>query len=749
MSNKDKKNIMNNGEIADKALLAMIDSNTVDVDVPERLKPDNMMKHIRQLKSEGYFEERKITDKTAEEQYAGKQKLRRVKRWATAAAAVFCIILFVPHGETGYKDNPWGSYQAIVDAVQTEDEAGNYVLSGYKELAQYAIASSSLQIKDEEVVESLFDKVVAFVDDVKLSTYNKDCVAEEWGDLSGDDNFSYNQNGGETQYSETNVRTDGVDESDVVKTDGEYIYYIDDDIGRIQLVIAKPDGENTAIVSRTDIDYEIFCEYMTYVYGDSTRFSTNELYVYGDKVVMLLSGMVKSDVDEYMDESRTLMLVYDTSDILKPELISQFELEGKYESSRLVDGHVYLFAYKPANLNLEKRVYTEEEAMSIIAPKICDKSMKPEQIYVSEGGGYDTFKLVVTLDVNNPAALKDVKAVLGSGSSLKSYVSSEHIYFISNIYNSQQENVDDKSSIESMYQAEILKFDYKDGLVCMEDRAVIDGTLGDEFDIDEYNGYLRIAITKSLASYTATENKYTFFNGESWFDFKRVDYRSGISNDKSSELCILDENLNIVSNLVLQRNESVYGVRFDGDVAYVVTYRQTDPLFSVDLSDPYTPKLMGALKIPGFSTYLHKWDDNTLVGIGYVANEDSYVKISVFDISDKYDITETGTYKLPSNGYSYAPLNHKEIFISPEKKLIGMWMNGRFIVDDETCQAVYLMYSYVDGEFTQVIKCPLESDENAENTRAMYIGEYIYIVNTEDGIAVYSMEDYTKITCIK
>ena len=740
--NNDKRN---NEEVPKRSLTAIIDHHMSEVKVPEGLEPENMMEHIRQLKSEGYFEERVEANEVAEAAYAKKIRLRRVRRWTTALAAVaaVCIIVSIPFG--GTKANPVGSYQDIVNSVRTSDADGNYVLTGYRELSQYAVASSSVERKHEEEAKSLFER---FVSNVMSFSSEEDVGWDEtysmdWGSSTSS---SGNLSGSTVDYSDTNVRTEGIAEADVIKTDGEYIYYIDDEIGRVQLVIAKADGENTQVLSRTDVDYSVFKDYESYAYDDLERFITRELLVDGDKVIMLMSGVVGYDRYSYYNEQyRTTILVYDVQKPSEPQLLSQLEVDGRYESCRMSDGYVYLFTYKTANLNLEDKLYTEEEAESIIAPQVNGENIKPEQIYVTETDEYDSFKIIATIDVDEPSSFKDVMAVLGSGYRLNSYVSKEHIYFISNIYYSFVENVNASGVIEEKNQAEILQFEYSDGTIEVANRAVIDGVIGDEFDIDEYDGYLRMAVTKDTLCYAADIGKYTFFDGDSWYDCEMSEYRNYLSEEECSALCILDENLDVVSELKLQMNESVYGVRFDGDVAYVVTFRQTDPLFAVDLSDPAEPKVMSALKIPGFSTYLHKWDENTLVGIGYTASTGSALKISTFDISDKFDITESNVCKLPSQARSEAPLNHKEIFISPEKNLIGLWVEGMFIVDEKNYEAAYLIYSYVDGKLTEIIKCPVSAADKAEDTRGMYIGEYIYIVNIEDGITVYSMNDYTEL----
>jgi uncharacterized secreted protein with C-terminal beta-propeller domain len=139
-------------------------------------------------------------------------------------------------------------------------------------------------------------------------------------------------------------------------------------------------------------------------------------------------------------------------------------------------------------------------------------------------------------------------------------------------------------------------------------------------------------------------------------------------------LYVLDADLQVAGSITdLAQDEVIYSARFDGDIGYFVTFRQVDPLFAVDLSNPKAPVVLSALKIPGFSEYLHLWSDGRLFGLGRDADVETgragRMKLSMFDTSDPADVTERKTLLLDSD-YSAALYNHKAILISRDKNLI-------------------------------------------------------------------------------
>lgn len=205
---------------------------------------------------------------------------------------------------------------------------------------------------------------------------------------------------------------------------------------------------------------------------------------------------------------------------------------------------------------------------------------------------------------------------------------------------------------------------------------------------------------------------------------------------------VLDEKLKTAGKIKdLAPGERVYSARFFGDTGYFVTFRETDPLFSVDFSDPEHPKILGKLKIPGFSEYLHFYGENRLLGIGMDVDAETQVtggvKLSMFDISDKGDVKETDTYVIENLFGTDVAYDYKGVLVDVGKNLIG------FAGYADGGQKYYL-FSYDDGEGFQ---CLLEEATNGKGIRAprgLYIGEVLYVVEGNI-IEAYSLQTYEKI----
>ncbi len=186
---------------------------------------------------------------------------------------------------------------------------------------------------------------------------------------------------------------------------------------------------------------------------------------------------------------------------------------------------------------------------------------------------------------------------------------------------------------------------------------------------------------------------------------------------------MLDENLDVVGRIQgFGLDERIYAVRFDGDVGFVVTFRQTDPFFVLDLSNPESPKIVGELKIPGFSSYLHRIDENTVLGIG---REDGNVKLSLFDVSDLTNPKEISRYILQEY-WSEVLTNHHAFLIDDQ--------HGIFFLP--AGQNGYI-FTYEGG-----LKLVKAVKENA--VRAIYIDDYLYVIGPEK-ISVYDENSWEKV----
>jgi hypothetical protein len=282
----------------------------------------------------------------------------------------------------------------------------------------------------------------------------------------------------------------------------------------------------------------------------------------------------------------------------------------------------------------------------------------------------------------------------------------------------------------------IVRISLNSGALKMEAEALIPGTMINQFAMDEYDGHLRVATT--------------------WEDYGANWWR------QNSGLWILDSSLELVGSIPeLVNDESIQSVRFSGEVAYVLTFKQVDPLFTIDVSDPANPVVQSELKIPGFSSYLHPFGEGLLLGIGTNLTmegdsiEGEGLKLSMFDVSDPFNVTEyavTGIYGKLTEVAS----DHKAAFVDVERGLFGFpvisweydanWMLSKVVWD-------YVLYSWDGTTFTEVARIdllygipPKESyNVSMSAARGIRIGGDFYTV-ANGAVGVYTMEDYTPLT---
>ena len=205
----------------------------------------------------------------------------------------------------------------------------------------------------------------------------------------------------------------------------------------------------------------------------------------------------------------------------------------------------------------------------------------------------------------------------------------------------------------------------------------------------------------------------------------------------------------------LAKGERIRSSRFLGDMVYFVTFRNTDPLFAVDMSDPANPVIVDEIKMSGFSEYLHPYGDGLLFGLGYEADETDgrleNVKMSMYDISNPADIAEVDRVQLAAF-YSGAMYEHRAILVNAKRNLIGFVVEENIIEEDESganvtgkLAQIYRLYSYDEEEgFVQHIECVLDLF-SYDYPRAVYIGDYLYIFDGVENVYTYELNDYSLI----
>ncbi len=522
------------------------------------------------------------------------------------------------------------------------------------------------------------------------------------GDTSKNENVSFptDDSAESDDVSSTNVQVEGIDEGDILKTDGKYIYIIQNHVFTI-IDITKDVPEKVASVNLNT---------------DNNSLYINEMYIKGDKAILLCNESVREEnrytsadtgVDDptgtyvpmpyiyYTYKNYTTVLVYDISDRSFPTEERKLSFEGSLISSREMNGKLYLVT------NKYFYSWSAVPTVDVILPEVIDSEFgictpQPTDIarciWTQPQSNIMTIAIIDYLSQEQPETLH----MMGSGSRI--YMNAQNLYIFNNGW-------EDNGSY-----TEIAKYSITDGIKSIG-TAKAPGYASTQFSFDEYNGKFRIATTANV------------YNGEKYEDMNNI--------------YVFDEAMTLCGSLTgLAPTENIKSARFMGDIAYLVTFRQVDPLFVIDMSEN-DPKVLGELKIPGFSTYLHPVGDGLLLGIGsetvdnvygdWVSTSVSGLKVSLFDVSDPCNPLEVDveSYVGGKNAYSVAKDNHNAFVYSastntgyfPLTTYDDMWTNT------DTLAEVKIENNQLDVRVADLEKI---YDYYSES-RVCYAGDYIYL----------------------
>lgn len=459
-------------------------------------------------------------------------------------------------------------------------------------------------------------------------------------------------------YSTTNVQVQGVDEADVVKTDGTYLYQATPD--DVRIIRAAP-ASHMELMSR-----------LTYEDG---QFDPLEIYV--DEKRLIVIG--HSNAPALRGDSRLAAhvpvtvqaLVYDIGDKQHPKLTRRLELDGQYLSSRKIGSSLYLTANKriDPSLILEQK---EEAPGPVYRDSVRGdgyRTVPYQEIRYFPEALQPDYLLAAGVNLDDPRQPMSVHAYLGAGENI--YASPGNLYVA---VTEQPAPARDVKPFERALlsrplppdnaRTAVYRFALKDGALSFTGKGSVPGRILNQFSMDEHGKYLRIATT----------------SGDVW----RTD--EGISKNN---LYVLDDRLNVTGKLEgIAPGERIYSVRFMGDRAYVVTFQKVDPLFVIDLKQPNAPAVLGALKIPGYSDYLHPYDEHHIIGFGKDAVADKEwafyqgMKVALFDVTDVNNPKETFKTVIGDRGTESELLsNHKALLFSPEKHLLAFPVTVRELTD--------------------------------------------------------------------
>lgn len=528
------------------------------------------------------------------------------------------------------------------------------------------------------------------------------------GAQSGKETADVSSDTAEQQYSGTNLQTQGVDESDFVKTDGSYIYTV---------------SHNEILI--TDIRKKALKQIGKIQISETSSDRVLEMYVDGDILSVIVESedsgleMQADDTENYTEDcfyyfsegTQTQVLTYDISDPEKPVKTGCVTQDGRYQTSRKIGNIIYLFTNKRISMpqQTKEEVVTEENVSGWI-PLVNDNAVDAEDIYVDNGGGGSNSLLISSVNVKNPDQVVDNTMILSQYVDI--YVS-ESAFYVYQIKGSWNDAV-----------TQIAKFGLADGKMDADGAVSVNGRITDTFAINEQSGKLRVLTTS----------------------------QDSVNGEDTNNLYLFDKNLDLTGKIEgLAQGEEIYAARYLGNMAYFVTYRNTDPLFAVDLSDDKNPKVLGELKISGFSEYLHFWGEDKLVGIGYETDEKTGehtgIKITMFDISDPSSLKETDSLVLKDYNYSEALYNYKCVLADADENLLGFALQS--YGDGES--VTYLLLTWNGEKFETLLSQSLtdkagnpDQSKAADTSayRGIYAGDMFYIVSTEKIISYDRTQEY-------
>lgn len=510
-------------------------------------------------------------------------------------------------------------------------------------------------------------------------------------------------------FSSTNVQYESVDEADFIKNDGRYIYMIADN----KLVIIDAyDAKNAKILSQLEME------------DDDDYYRTpqaKELFISGDKLVLIVQDYEEAFYFERYDilphqtqKQKTVIHLLDISDRTKPVLEKKIQVSGRYSQSRMIDDVMYLVSQESVR-----------DGVRINEPMVMDLSssilIKPTIHYFDNPDRNYQFNTITSVDISKKKVIDAKTFMLGYGNTLM--VSPENMYIayqkqrswyrhqrydkerftdvvvpllpedlkadVLAAYESKNteeeqwqqvsiilatffkefeedekrydeleeafdkiadalEEYDTKKELEEK-KTIIHKIGLDNGKITYKAKGEINGKLLNQFSLDEYDGMLRLATTVNL-----------------WQN-RRVQYNN---------VYVLDKNMKTIGELTgIAEDERIHSARFMGERLYMVTFKQMDPFFVIDLSDPKNPAILGELKIPGYSDYLHPFGKNFIIGIGKETEANDFggfraqgIKIALFDVSDVKNPKQVDKVEIGDQGSDTEVLRDHKAFLFDETR---------------------------------------------------------------------------------
>lgn len=614
----------------------------------------------------------------------------------------------------------------------------------------------------------------------------------------------YKEDGGYLiDYSQTNVQVTGVDEPDFVKTDGKYLYIVHEN--KVLIVKATPakDAKIECEITVNDVS-----SILNIFISNNTLVIFTETYnypIYNDPEVewdWLDEEAIPRDISidivsppRWYSSPDTHVLVYDLANLEEPDLVKDVVVPGRFSSARLIFDYVYVITTQyPYDI-----MYLESNQTAI--PRIMVNNVVKEIpvsniFYVDTCDESKTITNIVSVNIKDDEENVTAKMFFLGNTQLL-YVSRTNIYLVASSVDYYSYDLL-KTIVEEIIMPR-LNDSFKQDIQLVENFSNLDeyqkksvtewilqkyvSTLTEEEKLELYNETVkrferttihRISIDASKIEYAAQadipgriQNQFQLNEHDGYLRVSSTVEGNAVSNflyiwpGGRNSIYVLDMDLEIVGSLEdIAPGEDIYATRFLGEKCYLVTFRQIDPFFVIDLSDPTNPTKLGELKIPGYSTYLHPYDETHVIGIGM---ENWSIKISLFDVSDMSNPVELSKYIINNDGdtwgsgNSYALNEHKAFLFDKEKNLLVIPAGSYYK------QSAYVFNITIENGLKLLGSVTHENnaDENTKEDyywygydnsysikRSLYIGDVLYTIS-DNMVKMNSLDDLSEINSIK
>lgn len=568
------------------------------------------------------------------------------------------------------------------------------------------VASQYKSIGDTKPLQS-YEELIKVLDEKKGLTVEYDTGSANTQDIAASSNAIDN-------YSQTNIQVKDVDEADIVKTDERYIYSC---IGGKELVIVDTKDKMKQVAKISVGDQE-------------KNYNMDKFFLDKDYLTLVLNGSEGSRWAENDGRNPfkqfTIIKVYNISNRKNPTLAREVKIEGSLNEVRKVKNQLYVVTNKSVEYWRSKTL-SKEMFKKVIVPHYKDSAVSDEVKFIPvknirycDWSSCSNYTVLANFNIDDKKPIS-FNVLLGDRANL--YMNQDAIYLVSNLYDwGRVYSSSSNTTVITKYGIYLGKISYK----CV---GSVPGAILNQFSMDAYKGYFRIATT------------------------------SYIKGEEYNNVYVLDDRLKVCGKVEgLAKGERIYSVRFDGDRGYMVTFKEMDPLFVIDLSNPKAPQAVGKLKIPGFSQYLHPIGEDLVVGIGRSTGENIVrdengkervtgvsaqgIKLSLLNVKNPKSPVEVNHIIIGTSGsYSEALENHLAVMVDPKRRILAIPVILEFdkpVKITEDYEAMNFQGAYVfDVEYGKLVGKAKLGQLDAKTrkyvpnyryteSRVCYIGDKIY-----------------------